>query len=178
VKQKTYYRVKAAVDYLQIGSRRSIHRLKSFVILAAIACMAGVTATATASVVHPASTHRFELTVKSTSVGKILVLNGGLIVYDFTHDKKNKNTCPASTGCAAQWPALVGNPTLGPGVKKSLIGHIKDGSKSQVTYNGHPLYGYIYNSAAITYISYVQFGGAWDAVSPSGGSVANHNDGS
>jgi predicted lipoprotein with Yx(FWY)xxD motif len=159
-------------------------RTKSIAILAAIACAAGaatgaiLTATATASTAHPASSHGLKLTVESTKIGKILVTNGGLIVYIFTHDKKDKNTCPASTGCAAQWPPLVGTPSLGAGVKKSLIGHIKDGSKSQLTYDGHPLYGYIANSTAITYISYVQFGGAWDAISPGGSIVENHSDGS
>jgi predicted lipoprotein with Yx(FWY)xxD motif len=154
-------------------------RLKSIATLAAIACAAGgITATATASTARPASTHRVDLTVKSTSIGKILVTNGGQIVYDFTRDKKNKNTCPASNGCAALWPPLVGTLSLGPGVKRSLIGHIKVGSKFQITYNGHPLYGYLYNSSAITYIGYVQFGGAWDAISPSGSIVKNHSDAS
>ena len=69
------------------------------------------------------------------------------------------------------WPPLVGTPSLGPGVKASLIGHIKDGTKSQLTYAGHPLYGYIYNSTSVSYVGYVQYGGAWDAVSPSGSIV-------
>jgi predicted lipoprotein with Yx(FWY)xxD motif len=158
-------------------------RSKSIASLAAIACAAGgataiASTTATASTTRPASAHRTDLTIKSTSIGKILVTNGGAVVYLFTHDKDHKNTCPASTGCAAEWPPLVGTLSLGKGVKSSLIGHIKDGSKSQITYDGHPLYGYIENSTALTYVGYVQFGGAWDAVSPTGKLVKNPSDGS
>ncbi len=118
-----------------------------------------------------AAAPRVQLTVKATRLGKILVTNGGLIVFIFTKDKNGKNNCPASSGCAMAWPPLVGTPSLGAGVKSSLVGHIKDGAKSQLTYAGHPLYGYIYNSTSVSYVGYVQYGGAWDAVSPSGAIV-------
>ena len=41
-----------------------------------------------------------------------------------------------------------GKPVAGMGVKKSLLGTAKRGSKLQVTYNGHPLYTYIGDSKA------------------------------
>ncbi len=153
-------------------------RMRSLATLATIACAAGGTvavATASAGMARPPSTHTVKLTLKSTSLGKILVTNGGVIVYIFTKDKHGKNTCPASNGCAAQWPPLVGTPSLGAGVKKSLVGHIKDGSKSQITYNGHPLYGYIYNSTSTSYVGYVQFGGAWQAINAKGSIVKGHD---
>jgi predicted lipoprotein with Yx(FWY)xxD motif len=144
-------------------------------LLATIACAAGVTAAvATAGTAHPATTnHNVTLSVKKTSIGKILVQNGGLIVYMFTKDKRGekKNTCPASNGCASVWPPLLGTVKVGAGVKKSLIGYIKDGSQKQVTYNGYPLYGYNLNSTSISYVSVNQFGGDWNALSASGAQV-------
>jgi predicted lipoprotein with Yx(FWY)xxD motif len=148
--------------------------MRSIASIAAIACAAGGTAavaTATASTARPATVnHNVTLSLKKTSIGTILVQNGGLIVYMFTKDKKHEktNTCPAGNGCASVWPPIVGTPKLGHGVKKSLIGYIKDGSEKQVTYNGYPLYGYDLNSTSISYVSEVQFGGAWDALSASG----------
>ncbi len=148
-------------------------RLRSTIaLLATIACAAGVTAAvATAGTTHPAKVnHNVTLSLKKTSIGTILVQNGGLIVYMFTKDKKGEktNTCPAGNGCASVWPPIVGTVKLGPGVKKSLVGYIKDGSEKQATYNGYPLYGYNLNSTSISYVSEVQFGGAWDALSASG----------
>ncbi len=44
--------------------------------------------------------------------------------------------------CSAYWPPLMtkGKPVAGMGVKQSLLGTAKRGTKLQVTYNGHPLY--------------------------------------
>ena len=143
--------------------------MKRIATVAVIACLAGA-GTAVATTI-PATTHSIKLAVKTTRLGKILVTNGGLIVYIFTKDRRNLDRCPVSTGCAAQWPPLVGTPSLGVGVRSSLIGHIRVGSKEQITYDGHPLYGYRYNSTSVSYVGYVQFGGAWDAIAPAGSIV-------
>jgi len=73
------------------------------------------------------------------------------------------------------WPALISSkPTAGPGVKSSLLGTVKlTNGQRQVTYAGHPLYGYVADDAPgdTDYIGVSQFGGAWDALTASGGIV-------
>jgi Secreted repeat of unknown function len=53
----------------------------------------------------------------------------------------------ANEACAAYWPPVTGTPAAGPGVTGKL-GTIKrsDGA-TQVTYDGHPLYTYIADTA-------------------------------
>jgi predicted lipoprotein with Yx(FWY)xxD motif len=84
----------------------------------------------------------------STNLGKVLATSTGRTLYLYTPDGKNKSNCFGS--CAAYWPALLtkGKPVAGMGVKKSLLGTAKRGSKLQVTYNGHPLYRYVGDSKA------------------------------
>jgi predicted lipoprotein with Yx(FWY)xxD motif len=83
-----------------------------------------------------------------TSLGKVLATSKGRTLYLYTPDGKNKSTCTGS--CSAYWPPLLtkGKPVAGVGVKKSLLGTAKRGSKLQVTYAGHPLYTYVGDSAA------------------------------
>jgi predicted lipoprotein with Yx(FWY)xxD motif len=112
--------------------------------------------------------------VRTTSLGKILVTSQGRTLYLFAPDKHGASTCYGS--CATYWPPLLaaGKATAGTGVKASLLGLTmrKDG-KHQVTYNGHPLYTYVGDTAAGKTkgqgldIS----GGLWWVVSPAGQAV-------
>jgi len=63
----------------------------------------------------------------------------------FAPDTPARSNCNGS--CAGYWPPVTGHPAAGPGVN-GRIGTIKrpDGS-AQATYNGHPLYTYIGDSA-------------------------------
>jgi predicted lipoprotein with Yx(FWY)xxD motif len=85
--------------------------------------------------------------LKTTRIGGVLVLTNakGLTVYWFAPDTATRSNCNGS--CAAYWPPVKGGVSAGPGVT-GRIGTIKraDGS-SQATYNGHPLYTYIADSA-------------------------------
>ena len=151
-------------------------RTKITSLIAVVACASGVaaviaTSTATAAPTASAASGP-RLTLEKTPIGHVL-FQGGVVVYDFTRDRKNTNTCTKSSGCAATWPPLLskGKPTAGPGVKESLIGLIKDGSKEQVTYAGHPLYDYIMNSSSTSYVGYSQYGGRWDALTATGAQV-------
>lgn len=76
----------------------------------------------------------------STNRGKVLATSKGRTLYLYTADGKNKSNCTGS--CASTWPPLLtkGKPVAGMGVKKSLLGTAKRGSKLQVSYHGHPLY--------------------------------------
>ena len=74
-------------------------------------------------------------------LGKILVDGKGMTLYMFTKDEPDKSNCDAS--CLKAWPPFLtqGNPILGDGVDKTLIGSatLADGTKI-VTYNHFPLY--------------------------------------
>lgn len=78
----------------------------------------------------------------------ILVDGEGYTLYTFTKDTRNRDDCASLAGCLYVWPALVsGKPTVGPGVKRRLVGTIAVPRVGrQVTYAGHPLYGYVGDS--------------------------------
>jgi predicted lipoprotein with Yx(FWY)xxD motif len=114
-----------------------------------------------------------KLTLRNTSLGKILVARNGRTVYQFTHDRRNKDTCVGTMDCGMVWPPLTthGKPIAGPGVKASLLGTITlaHGVK-QVTYAGHPLYMYTGDTkqAEVDYIPATSYGGTWLAINAAG----------
>ena len=78
--------------------------------------------------------------------GKLVLTNSqGLTLYLFAPDSATASKCYGS--CAAYWPPVKGPVTRGPAVT-GTIGTIRraDGSL-QATYDGHPLYTYIGDSA-------------------------------
>ncbi|HLX50584.1 MAG TPA: hypothetical protein VKS82_19835 [Streptosporangiaceae bacterium] len=76
---------------------------------------------------------------------KVLTNANGRTLYSFAPDTATTSKCYGS--CAAYWPPVTGKPTAGPGVTGTLgTIHRTDGS-TQVTYDGHPLYSYIGDSA-------------------------------
>jgi predicted lipoprotein with Yx(FWY)xxD motif len=85
--------------------------------------------------------------VKTAKIGGATVLTNakGHTLYTFALDTTGKSNCNGT--CAHYWPPLHGAATAGPGVTGKL-GTIKraDGS-TQVTYNGHPVYTYIGDTA-------------------------------
>jgi predicted lipoprotein with Yx(FWY)xxD motif len=117
-----------------------------------------------------------KLEIQRTSLGRILATGRGLTVYMFTRDSINHDSCVAISGCTGIWPLVTSSsrPSLGPGVKRSLVGSITlPGGVRQVTYAGHPLYTYLGDSGPgdTSYVGQSQFGGKWYALSPSGHSV-------
>ena len=123
-----------------------------------------------------ARTQGAKVQVRSTSKGKILVNAGGFTLYMFAKDARNQNSCVGIKGCSAVWPALLssGKPVAGSGVKASLLGTIKlSGGKQQVTYAGHPLYTYRFDTGpgSTSYVGVRQFGAAWYALSAAGTTV-------
>lgn len=69
----------------------------------------------------------------------------GFTLYWFAPDTPSKSTCFGT--CAAYWPPLTGRPVGGPGVTGKLGTIERSGGPTQVTYDGHPLYSYIGDSA-------------------------------
>jgi predicted lipoprotein with Yx(FWY)xxD motif len=112
-----------------------------------IACaLAAALATAALSAVALAAGPSGPATVsmRSTSLGKILVDGKGVTLYLFEKDKNAKSAC--SGACAKAWPPLLtkGSPKAAGGASSSKLGTTKrsDGT-TQVTYNKHPLYMFI-----------------------------------
>jgi predicted lipoprotein with Yx(FWY)xxD motif len=85
--------------------------------------------------------------LKTTTIGGTTVLANakGFTLYSFAPDTPGTSKCYGS--CAAYWPPVTGTPAASPGVP-SRVGTIKrtDGPE-QLTYNGHPLYTYIGDTA-------------------------------
>jgi predicted lipoprotein with Yx(FWY)xxD motif len=85
--------------------------------------------------------------LKTTNIHGVTVLTNakGLTLYSFAPDTPAKSVCNGS--CAAYWPPVYGSAKLAPGVPGTL-GTIKraDGT-TQATYDGHPLYTYIADTA-------------------------------
>jgi predicted lipoprotein with Yx(FWY)xxD motif len=114
------------------------------------------------------------VSVANTGLGKILVDSQGRTLYLFVQDTGTKSTC--SGGCATAWPPLraSGKPTAGSGVKASLLGTTpRSDGKPQVTYDGHPLYGYQSDSKpGDTNGQGVNgFGAPWYVVAPTGNAI-------
>ncbi len=137
----------------------------------ALAAIASLSATLALAHTGPA-----KLFLHQTKLGKILVNSRGFTVYAFTADKPNKDNCASiNPHCLIAWPPVTtsGKPIAGPGVKQSLLGTIKLGHKTQVTYAKHPLYTYIGDThpAQTTYVNLLQFKGYWPALNAAGGEV-------
>ena len=82
-----------------------------------------------------------------SDLGSILVDADGMTLYLFESDTAGASTCTAD--CAATWPPLIADsPTAGEGVDEALLGTTtRDDGEVQVTYDGHPLYGFASDEA-------------------------------
>jgi predicted lipoprotein with Yx(FWY)xxD motif len=147
-------------------------RLTILTVLAAASLLGGISHAAARA--HSARAAKLEL--RHTALGSILVTGRGLTVYVFTRDARDRDVCQARSGCTGIWPPLTthGTPTVGAGVRRSLVGTIKlaDGTR-QVTYAGHPLYNYIGDSGPgdTSYVGQHQFDGRWFALGAAGHTV-------
>ena len=113
------------------------------------------------------------VTLQKSDYGRIIADGRGRTLYLFTRDD-GKSRCYGD--CADAWPPLItkGAPRAGDRVKKRLLGTVKrrDGHR-QVTYNGHPLYYYVGDSAPgeVLCQAVFEFGGWWYVVRRSGEAV-------
>jgi predicted lipoprotein with Yx(FWY)xxD motif len=151
----------------------------ALVALAVAACGGSSNDTSTVTV-KPAGGSSATVSVANTGLGKILVDAQGKTLYLFQKDSGGKSTC--SGACATAWPPLraSGKPTVGGGAKASLIGTIpRSDGQPQVTYNGHPLYGYQGDSKPgdTTGQGSPGFGAPWYVLSPSGAAITKSSSG-
>jgi predicted lipoprotein with Yx(FWY)xxD motif len=111
----------------------------------------------------------------NSGLGKILVDSQGRTLYLFAKDSGTKSTC--SGGCATAWPPLLasGKPTAAGGAKASLLGTTpRSNGRPQITYNGHPLYGYQGDGKAgdTNGQGINGFGAPWYVLSPTGNEIS------
>jgi predicted lipoprotein with Yx(FWY)xxD motif len=156
---------------------RPLRLLSAAVVLPLVALVAagcgssGSSSTATAKASSGSSA---TVSVANTGLGKILVDSKGRTLYLYKKDTGTKSTC--SGGCATAWPPLrtSGKPTAGGGAKASLLGTTpRSDGQPQVTYNGHPLYGFQGDTKPgdTTGQGNPGFGAPWYVVSPAGNEI-------
>jgi len=125
-------------------------------------------ATTVMATAAPAAMGTMVMLGENGELGKFLVDDKGMTLYLFTKDEKNVSNCYDK--CEAAWPVLFteGAPQAGEGVDAALLGTTtrKDG-KTQVTYNGWPLYYYIKDMKAGD-VTGQEVGDVWYVISPSG----------
>ncbi len=123
--------------------------------------------------VSTASSKPTRVQLRSTALGRILATNSGFTLYVFTRDKKNRDACVKVPNCTRVWPVLKtsSRPVAGKGLRGSLLGTITLAQGiQQVTYAGHPLYGYVGDTspAETAYVGISQSGGTWYAINAAG----------
>ena len=85
--------------------------------------------------------------LKTEKVGGVSVLTNakGYTLYWFAPDTPTKSVCNGS--CAGYWPPVTGTPSAGPGVTGKLGTIKRSNGATQATYDGHPLYTYVADTA-------------------------------
>ncbi|QGF23065.1 hypothetical protein [Raineyella fluvialis] len=130
---------------------------------------ASATTSASASASTSAAASTAGLKVADSSLGKIVVADNGMTVYQFTKDVKDSGKSSCTGGCLKAWPPVLttqATPAL-QGIT-GTVGTITtpEGAK-QVTLNGLPLYYWASDTKpGDTTGQGVQ--GVWYVVSPSG----------
>jgi predicted lipoprotein with Yx(FWY)xxD motif len=112
--------------------------------LAAVALLLLGLAVAGANSAAPAATGT---ALKTTTIDGTTVLTNaqGFTLYSFAPDTPTSSKCYGS--CAVYWPPVTGTAAAGPGLPGKVTTITRTGGSHQLTYNGHPLYTYIGDSA-------------------------------
>src|SRR5258708_27796063 len=142
--------------------------------LVATACGGNTPSTASSSPSPSVAASAATIAVASNALGQILVDGKGMTVYLFVADHSTASTC--YTSCAQVWPPVLttGAPLTGTGATASLLGTTKraDG-KTEVTYNGHPLYYFVTDKKPddTTRQAVSSFRQIWYVISPAGAAI-------
>jgi predicted lipoprotein with Yx(FWY)xxD motif len=95
----------------------------------------------------PAASSSASSAVKTSTINGATVLTNanGLTLYSFAPDTMTTSNCNGT--CAQLWPPVHGPVTAGPGVTGRLGTITRANGSIQATYNGHPLYTYVADTA-------------------------------
>jgi predicted lipoprotein with Yx(FWY)xxD motif len=107
-------------------------------------------------------------TINGTTV---LTNSKGFTLYSFGPDTSTASNCNGS--CATYWPPVKGPVTAGPGVTGTLGTITRADGTVQATYDGHPLYTYVADTAPgqDKGNGLNLSGGVWHDVTASGGAA-------
>jgi predicted lipoprotein with Yx(FWY)xxD motif len=86
-------------------------------------------------------------TLMSRTIGgtQVLTNSAGYTLYWFVPDTSTTSKCNGS--CATYWPPVKGPATAGSGVTGTLSTITRSDGTTQATYDGHPLYTYVGDTA-------------------------------
>jgi len=112
--------------------------------LAAVALLLLGLAVAGANSAAPAATGT---ALRTTTIGGTTVLTNakGFTLYSFAPDTPASSKCYGS--CAVYWPPVTGTTAAGQGLPGKVTTITRTDGSHQLTYNGHPLYTYIGDTA-------------------------------
>jgi predicted lipoprotein with Yx(FWY)xxD motif len=106
---------------------------------------APTTAPAAAASSPAASSSGTTVQARSINGTEVLTTSSGLTLYWFVPDTSTTSKCNGS--CATYWPPVKGPVTAGSGVTGTLGVITRSDGARQATYDGHPLYTYVGDTA-------------------------------
>jgi predicted lipoprotein with Yx(FWY)xxD motif len=117
--------------------------------------------------------------LKTAKVSGVTVVTNakGFTLYSFAPDTATTSKC--NNACAQVWPPVTGPVTAGPGVTGKLGTITRSDGSTQATYDGHPLYTYVADTAPgqATGNGINANGGLWHEVTVTGTTASAGNSG-
>jgi predicted lipoprotein with Yx(FWY)xxD motif len=148
-------------------------RLSMTILIVAVIAGATLIASTAGGKTHAQPAPGSAVSLRQTSLGKVLVDARGRTLYLFAADKRNVSKLPAAG--RAVWPPFSSAtlPRATGGAAAARIGTVTGGR--QLTYNGHPLYYYVgdHGSGQTRGQGLNEFGARWYALSASGAAITS-----
>lgn len=147
----------------------------ALVLVVAVAAIA-VTSSGKSKGAQPTVAAGSAISLKQTSLGKVLTDANGRTLYLFAPDKRNVSVLSAAG--RAVWPPFRSSslPRATGGAAAAQIGTATaTGGSTQVSYNGHPLYYYVgdHKPGQTLGQGLNEFGGRWYALSAAGAAITS-----
>jgi predicted lipoprotein with Yx(FWY)xxD motif len=116
------------------------------IVLAVAACASSSSSSPPAVAASSSTPSSVGMVLSRTIHGTAVLTNSaGFTLYWFSSDTSTTSKCTGS--CATFWPAVTGPVTAGPGVTGTLGTITRPDGTVQATYDGHPLYTYVGDTA-------------------------------